>query len=67
MLSTNHLEPEDSETTPLIVVSNSRRALLTRRKKLKRLARILGRIFNPLNDAAVGGIILYIIAIFLMR
>ena len=53
MLSTNHLEPEDSETTPLIVSANQR-APLSRRKKAERVARILGRVFNPINDMAIS-------------
>ena len=61
----SHLESESESTeTTLLIPEISRYHSLTRRKKLERLARVLGRAFNPLNDAAIGGIILYVIAIF---
>ena len=57
MLSTNHLESENTETTPLITPSN-RQTPLSRRKKAERIARILGRVFNPINDMAIAALTL---------
>ncbi len=69
MSFTGHLESETentglTETTPLIPEVN-RQSSLTRRRKLERLVRILGRITNPLNDAAIAGITLNIIGVIL--
>ncbi len=55
MLSISHLEPENTETTPLVALSN-RREPLSRRKKAERVARLLGRVFNPVNDMAIAGL-----------
>lgn len=57
MPTTDHLEQENIETTPLISSKNLPLSL-TKRKKSELIPRILGRVFNPPNDMAVGSIIL---------
>ena len=62
----SHLESENESTeTTLLIPEISRHHPNIRRKKLERLVRILGRVFNPLNDAAIGGLTLNIIAVIL--
>ena len=62
MLSVNNAKSTNTEDTPLIL---RRHHSIVSRTKLERQARILGRIFNPMNDAAISVFTLTLISLIL--